>query len=112
MSGEGVHIFSNGWEYDCWSSRNCDRCVKEPSCDLIDALFTDSLVENLPNGSVKQETADRLGYKPEYIGVLRWPCAEIEQGLPGEQSVAPPKPAAHVMRDAGAMTLPGLEAGQ
>lgn len=31
--------FSNGTEWDCWSSEWCERCVHEPDCPLITIAF-------------------------------------------------------------------------
>lgn len=97
-----VHIFSNGFEFRCWEAKNCDRCVKEPSCEII---FGDGGIGTsfLGDGMFSQEMADRMGYSAECIGVLGWTCAEFSDVPIG------PKPAAHVMRDAGALMLPGLE---
>lgn len=104
MSGT-VHIFSNGFEFECWSAANCDRCTKEPTCTLLrgDGGIVDSFIDGL----FTQKAADRMGYRPELSNTLGWPCAEFSDEPPVR---APwPKPAAHVMRDAGAPTLPGLE---
>jgi len=104
MSDQGtVHIFSNGFEFECWFARNCDRCVKEPTCDLLRG--DGGIVDSFLTGLFTQKAADRMGYSAECIGVLGWPCAEFSDVPTG------PKPAAHVMRDAGALTLPGLEQG-
>lgn len=108
MSGtKGVHLFSNGFEHDCWDEANCCRCIKQPTCDLINRLFTDSIDHDLPNGNVTEETARRLGYTRDYLRVLGWPCAERQPGVPGEEP--PPDPAAVEMRKAGAAALPGFE---
>lgn len=102
MSGK-VHIFSNGFEWDNWEAANCDRCTKAPTCDLLSGGIVDSFMDGL----FSQETADRMGFTPECKSILGWQCAEFSD----EPLVrAPwPKPAAHVMRDAGAPLLPGLE---
>ena len=58
-------------------------------------------------GLFTQRAADRMGYGEDCIGTLGWPCAEFSDKPPVR---APwPKPAAHVMRDAGALLLPGME---
>jgi hypothetical protein len=113
---EGIHIFSNGFEFRCWEERNCARCVKGsgpdqlPTCDLLAALFTDGLLDGLYQGQVLPETADRLGYTDEYLGVLGWPCKEREPGAPGQ--TPEPAPAQREMVKAGAAQLPGFEARQ
>lgn len=99
----GIHLFSNGSEFECWEARNCARCVKESNCDLLSALFTDGLAEGLYQGQVTPETAARLGYTDEYIGVLGWPCKERRA------DAEPPTPAAREMRKAGADMLPGFD---
>lgn len=104
MSDQGVHLFSNGFEFECWTERNCDRCVRFPNCDLLAALFTDGLAEGMYQGQVTPETAERLGYTDEYIGVLGWPCKERQA------QDAPPAPAAVEMVKAGAEMLPGFDA--
>ena len=95
-----VHIFSSGTEFSCWMRRNCDHCVKEETCDLLHGGIGAAF---LGDGKFDQETADRMGFTPERKAELGWPCAEFSNVKPED------KPAAHAMRDAGAMTLPGLE---
>ena len=104
MSEHGIHLFSNGSEFEAWRGRNCARCVKEPSCDLYNALFTDSLTHDIPNGNVTAETAERLGYTAACRGVLGWPCNERQADDGG------PKPAAHEVAQAGTDMLPGFDA--
>lgn len=100
---DGIHLFSNGFEFECWTERNCDHCVKDiMTCDLVAALFDDSEIHGLPSGNVTTETAERLGYTDEYIGVLGWPCKERQT------DAEPPTPAAHEVRAAGAVMLPGF----
>ncbi len=53
-------------------------------------------------GQVFPETAERLGWSDEYIGVLGWPCKEKRADN------EPPTPAAVEMRNAGATLLPGF----
>lgn len=111
MSGknEGVHLFSNGSEFEWWTERNCTGCiVKIEDCKLINAMFDDPVLHDLPHGNVTQRTADRLGYSTEYLGVLGWPCK-------ARKTVADPRPseASKAMRDmrrTGAVELPGFEA--
>jgi hypothetical protein len=102
MMSDGIHLFSNGFEGDCWQERNCDRCVKQDACDLQDALHQDSIIHDLPCGSVTLETASRLGYTDAYWNVLGWPCAERRADK------EPPTPAATEMVKAGAGMLPGF----
>lgn len=99
----GVHLFSNGTEFEWWQARNCQRCVRESSCNLYDALFTDGLLPGLYQGQVTSETAARLGYTDAYLGVLGWPCAERQA------DAEPVAPAAVEMVMAGADMLPGFE---
>lgn len=99
---EGIHLFSNGFEWDHWQGRNCSRCVKRPTCDLYDAIFTDSEMTDIPNGSVTTATAERLGYSNAYAGVLAWPCKERQA------EDMPPRPAAHEVSSAGGIMLPGF----
>jgi hypothetical protein len=106
-STEAVHLFSNGFEFECWRARNCDRCIKEPTCDLYDALFSDGLQPGLYQGQVLPETAARLGYTDEYEGVLGWPCLERRPGAPGD--AIEETPAAREVRKAGGVMLPGFE---
>jgi hypothetical protein len=101
---EGIHLFSNGTEFDIWESRNCSRCIKEPTCDLLNKLFTDGLEDGLYQGQVLPETAARLGYSDEYQGQYGWPCAERQA------QADPPPPAAREMRKAGGVMLPGFDA--
>ncbi len=72
--GTGIHVFSNGTEFDIWEHNNSSRCVKEPSCDILAALFMDGLEEGLYQGQVKPETAKRLGVPAD--GRERWWCLE------------------------------------
>lgn len=102
---EGIHLFSNGFEFDVWQGVNCNGCVKQPTCDLYDAIFTDPLTHGVPHGSVTQETAELLGYTSGYLGVLRWPCKARQ--IQGHEHF--PKPAAHEVSSAGGTMLPGME---
>ena len=103
-STEAVHLFSNGTEFEIWEHNNCSRCVKEPTCDLLAALFTDGLAEGLYQGQVFPETAARLGYsEAEHGGMAAWPCKERRAS--GE--TAPP--AQHEVARAGTPLLPGLD---
>jgi hypothetical protein len=88
--------WSNGTEWLIWESNNCDRCVKQATCDLPSSAWLE--------GGLTAETAARMGWQDEYQETGRWFCAERE--LPD----APPKPAALVMAEAGAQQLPGMEA--
>lgn len=87
--------WSNGTEWEIWEHNNCSRCVKEPTCDLIGDAFL--------HGGLTTETAARMGWKDEYDATRRWWCAELDVAQP------PPKPAARVMEDAGAVRLPGFD---
>lgn len=98
---EGIHLFSNGTEFEWWHEKNCGSCVKEPTCELYNALFTDSLTHGLPSGNVTAETAEALGYRPEYLGVLDWPCK-------ARQTETPQPSGAREMAEAGAAMLPGF----
>lgn len=100
---KNIHLFSSGFEWDNWQARNCDRCIKNPTCELQDAIFSDELIHDIPNGSVTPETAEALGYSDEYIGVLGWPCKERQT------DAAPPTPAAVEMKKAGVAQLPGFD---
>ena len=103
---ERIHLFANGYEYDNWEARNCDRCVKAPTaswggaCDLNDAI-TEAMVTD---GTFAPEIVARFGWKPEYHAVLGWPCKEFQA-----EGKIEPKPAAREMADAGAAHLPGME---
>lgn len=100
---KGIHLFSSGFEWDNFEARNCSKCVKEPTCDLILAMFGGGVINDLPVGSVTAEVAERLGWSDEYIGVLGWPCKERQA------DAAPPTPAATAMKQAGASMLPGFD---
>lgn len=71
---ERVHIFSNGFEWDHWEAANCDRCVKEPTCDLLRGGIAESFV----SGDFAPATAARMGYTPDLSSTLGWPCKERE----------------------------------
>src|SRR5688572_19600475 len=101
---KGIHLFSNGTEWDIWEARNCRHCIKEPQCDLADAIFSDGVVTpGLYQGQVTPETAARLGYTDERVGILNSPCKERQA------DAAPPTPAATQMKIAGAQPLPGFD---
>lgn len=87
--------WSNGTDWEVWSSNNCDRCVKEPTCDLIGSFFLE--------GGLTAETAQRVGWTAAYDIDRRWFCAERQT------EPAPSKPAAREMADAGATMLPGFD---
>lgn len=36
--------FSNGYEWDCWSSRWCMRCQREDVCPILDNVFLNEVV--------------------------------------------------------------------
>lgn len=99
MSGT-VHIFSNGFEFECWSAANCDRCVKVKRCSLLNGKG--GIVDSFADGLFSQKAADRMGFKPENKAVLGWRCAEFSDQRP------PSKPRTK-RRAAGEVALPGLE---
>lgn len=106
---EGVHLFSNGFEFDCWTERNCTGCiVKVDMCPLIGRMFDDSIKYGLPSGNVTARTAERLGYSTEYIGHLGWPCKARKTQPDPRPSEA--SPAMRDMRRTGATPLPGFDA--
>lgn len=111
MSGqpEAIHLFSNGSEFDFWESGNCPGCVKRRTCDILDALFTDSITHDLPNGSVTPETAERIGYTHDRRNDLRWTCKERQERSFEPPHEPAPSPAVREMRRAGAAMLPGLD---
>jgi hypothetical protein len=98
MNENVARPWSNGTDWEIWEANNCDRCIKEPTCDLILAAFL--------NGGLTAEMAERMGWKDEYEITGRWFCAERET------EPAPPKPAALEMAEAGAQQLPGFESGE
>lgn len=103
----GVHLFSNGFEFECWTEANCAQCPRDYlSCDLASALFDDSLTHDLPSGNVTEATAARLGYTEDFLGHLGWPCKERETVASWPDGVPP---AADEMAKAGATPLPGFD---
>jgi hypothetical protein len=70
---ERVYVFSNGFEFDCWQERNCDRCAKNRSCDLFDAI----MIGSAEDGLVSQDISERMGYSDDLRFVLGWPCKEF-----------------------------------
>jgi hypothetical protein len=107
---EGIHLFSNGTEFEIWEHNNCSRCVKEPTCDLLAALFTDGLAEGMYQGQVLPETAARLGYsEAEHGGRAGWLCKERQTHdtqPPAEQQPEPwPPPAV----EGEPVPLPGFD---
>lgn len=103
---ERIRLFANGVEHEAFAERNCHQCVKagdaytEPQCDLLDAIIE----AMFGDGTFAPEIVARFGWKPEYITVLGWKCAEFQAEGPVE-----PRPAAYEMARAGAALLPGLE---
>ena len=59
-------VFSNGTEFDCWISRNCDRCVKAPryndkTCEYTQfrcAVNREIIMAYLDDGRASQRTYD------------------------------------------------------
>lgn len=82
-----VRIFSNGDDYRDWQWNNCDRCVKQPSCDLEEIVASASVLDGL----ISQDAATRLGVP--VTGDPRWYCLErvkivpVPQALPGFDAV-------------------------
>lgn len=104
---ERSRLWSNGFEFENFEAKNCDRCVKgfnneenEPMCDLFDAIG-DAMVGD---GTFAPEIVARFGWKEAYRAVLGWPCKEYQAEGP-----ILPKPAAVEMERAGAARLPGMD---
>lgn len=94
-----VHIFSNGFEFECWAEANCDRCVLwDNGCPLAEGI-----VDAFIHGSFASEIAARMGFRPELKAVLGWPCAERRETPPTEAEIA-----VREMRANGAAMLPGF----
>ena len=36
--------FSNGFEYDCWSARWCNRCTHVDTCEILLSVMVDNVV--------------------------------------------------------------------
>ena len=80
---ESVSVFGNGFEYDNWHARNCERCAKgyiEPEgpyqCDIEEAVDV---------AEVSPALAERMGYYEKArvydargIPYLGWPCKKRE----------------------------------
>jgi hypothetical protein len=69
---EPIRPWANGFEWDCWQERNCDRCSKNDACELQDAI----LIESAWDGVISEATAERVGYSGACFAVLGWPCRE------------------------------------
>lgn len=73
---KSIYPFSNGTQYEDWSSSNCERCTKgyhnngeKMACDIENAL----LVACFGDGSIAPEIRDRMTVQKErYV----WPCGE------------------------------------
>lgn len=96
---ERVHIWSNGTEFMIWEDNNCDRCVKEPTCELV--YGPGGIGEAfLGDGLLAATVAARMGH----TGSAEFFCRERQTEGP-----VLPKPAAQEMAEAGAAMLPGLD---
>ena len=84
---ERVRIFSNGFEYEAWTERNCDRCPKAGACEIEEALSSACVLD----GTIAPEVAERLGYREDLRATLGWPCKERTAGptVPPEQLPLP-----------------------
>lgn len=72
--------FANGTQYDDWCASNCERCKKSdyfndgPGCDLEESL----LLACFADGTITEQTAQRIGITGETQNRYVWPCGEVE----------------------------------
>lgn len=71
--------FSNGEQYGCWTTINCDRCAKtydnenfQFRCKIDEALT----VALFDTGDVSEDIAARMGYL-KHKRNWTWPCPEL-----------------------------------